>query len=126
MKTRHLLIIIAVIIVIPILLMQGCRSLVKNIYNSMDCNQFNIDHIELRTGIDIPQITRNYCELTETKRTASFQLLKTGQEKAAYAEKYFHWSEGHLFTNEGSNADTRWFASLDTLTSELIFELYYQ
>ncbi len=126
MKTRNLLILIAVIIAIPLLLMQGCRSLVKNIYYSMDCNQFNIDHIELRTGIDIPQIKRNYCELTGTKRTVSFHLLKTGQEKTDYAEKYFHWSEGHLFINEGSNEDTRWFASLDTLTSELIFELHYQ
>lgn len=126
MKTRRLLIIITVVIAVPLLLMQGCRSLVKNIYNSMNCNQFNIDHIELRTGINVPQITRNYCELTDTSRRVSFQLLKTGKEKAAYAEKYFTWSEKNFFISAGRDEFTRWFASLDTVTSELIFELYYQ
>jgi hypothetical protein len=126
MDKRNLLIIITVVVAFPLLLIQGCKSLAKNIYYSMDCDSFNIDHIELRTGIDIPQIKRNYCELDEMKRTVSFQLLKTGQEKTAYAEKYFKWSKDHLFTNEGSNKQTRWFASLDTLTSELIFELHYK
>lgn len=92
----------------------------------MDCDRFNIDHIELRTGIDVPRIKRNYCELTVTKRTVSFQLLLTGQEKTEYAEKYFQWSNDHLYTNEGSNEQTHWFASLDTLTSELKFELHYK
>jgi hypothetical protein len=126
MRIRFLLTIITVTIAIPLLLMQGCKSLVKTIYNSMNCDQFNIDHIELRTGIDVPRIERNYCELTETKRTVSFQLLLKGQEKAEYAEKYFYWSKDHLYTNEGSNEQTRWFASLDTLTSELTFELFYK
>lgn len=126
MRIRFLLTIITVTTAIPLMLMQGCKSLVKTIHNSMDCDQFNIDHIELRTGIDVPRIERNYCELTETKRTVSFQLLLKGQEKTEYAEKYFHWSKDHLYTNEGSNEQTRWFASLDTLTSELTFELFYK
>jgi len=92
----------------------------------MDCNQFNIDHIELRTGIDVPQIKRNYCELTDTSRTVSFQLLKTGKDKKAYAEKYFKWSNGSDYTQEGSNSDTRWTARLDTVTSELVFKLHYK
>lgn len=126
MNKRNFIIIFVLIIALPLLFMQGCKSLVRTIYESMDCDRFNIDHIELRTGIDIPQINRNYCELTETKRTVSFQFLKTGRDKRAYAEKYFTWSEANTFTSEGANEDTRWSASLDTLTSELIFELYYQ
>lgn len=126
MKTRNVSLLIAVIVVIPLLLTQGCRSLMKNIYNSMDCNQFNIDHIELRTGIDVPQIKRNYCELTDTSRTVSFQLLKTGEDKKAYAQKYFRWTKGSLFVQEGSNSDTRWSARLDTVTSELVFKLHYK
>lgn len=126
MKTRNVSLLISVIVVIPLLLTQGCRSLMKNIYNSMDCNQFNIDHIELRTGIDVPQIKRNYCELTDTSRTVSFQLLKTGEDKKAYAQKYFRWTKGSLFVQEGSNSDTRWSARLDTVTSELVFKLHYK
>ena len=126
MKTRNVSLLIAVIVVIPLLLTQGCRSLMKNIYNSMDCNQFNIDHIELRTGIDVPQIKRNYCELTDTSRTVSFQVLKTGEDKKTYAQKYFRWTKGSLFVQEGSNSDTRWSARLDTVTSELVFKLHYK
>lgn len=126
MKTRNVSLLISVIVVIPLLLTQGCRSLMKNIYNSMDCNQFNIDHIELRTGIDVPQIKSNYCELTDTSRTVSFQLLKTGEDKKAYAQKYFRWTKGSLFVQEGSNSDTRWSARLDTVTSELVFKLHYK
>jgi len=118
--------IIAITILIPLLLMEGCQSITQTIYDSMDCNQFNIDHIELRTGIDVPQIKRNYCELTDTSRTVSFQLLKTGKDKKAYAEKYFKWSNGSDYTQEGSNSDTRWTARLDTVTSELVFKLHYK
>ena len=126
MNARKVIIITSLTILVPLLLMKGCQSFARTIYNSMDCNQFNIDHIELRTGIDVPQIKRNYCELTDTSRTVSFQLLKTGKDKKAYAEKYFRWSEGSLFVQEGSNSDTRWSARLDTVTSELVFKLHYK
>lgn len=126
MNARKVIIITSLTILVPLLLMKGCQSFARTIYNSMDCNQFNIDHIELRTGIDVPQIKRNYCELTDTSRTVSFQLLKTGIDKKAYAEKYFQWSEGSLFVREGSNSDTRWSARLDTVTSELVFKLHYK
>lgn len=126
MNARKVIIITSLTILVPLLLMKGCQSFARTIYNSMDCNQFNIDHIELRTGIDVPQIKRNYCELTDTSRTVSFQLLKTGKDKKAYAEKYFRWSKGSLFVQEGSNSDTRWSAQLDTVTSELVFKLHYK
>ena len=126
MNARKVIIITSLTILVPLLLMKGCQSFARTMYNSMDCNQFNIDHIELRTGIDVPQIKRNYCELTDTSRTVSFQRLKTGKDKKAYAEKYFRWSKGSLFVQEGSNSDTRWSAQLDTVTSELVFKLHYK
>lgn len=92
----------------------------------MDCDRFNIDHIELRTGIDIPQITRNYCELTNGKRRVSFQLLKSGTDKMRYAQKYFTWYEQGLFKSEGMNDHTVWTATLDTVSNELNFELQYR
>lgn len=126
MNARKVVIINLLTILIPLLLMKSCQSFARTIYNSMDCNQFNIDHIELRTGIDVPQVERNYCNLTDTSRTVSFQLLKTGDDKRVYAEKYFKWSKGSLFNQKGSNSDTRWSARLDTVTSELVFKLHYK
>ena len=126
MNARKVIIITSLTILVPLLLMKGCQSFARTMYNSMDCNQFNIDHIELRTGIDVPQIKRNYCELTDTSRTVSFQILKTGEDKRVYAEKYFRWSKESVFVQEGSNSDTRWSAQLDTVTSELVFKLHYK
>ena len=124
-RTARILLIIAIIFAIPLLLMKGCQSLAKEIYWSMDCDQFNIDHIELRTGIDIPKITRNYCELSPTQRKVSFQLHKSGTDKAQYAATYFDYSGDHLFSASGTRKDHQWFATLDTTTNELIFIIHY-
>jgi len=113
-------------LLVPILFVKACKSLVSNIYHSMDCDRFNIDHIELRTGIDVPKITRNFCELNDSSRLVSFQLLKSGTDKAAYAAKYFTWKEGSYFNAAGENQDTYWSASLDTTTSELVFNIRYR
>ena len=126
MKSRNLYIFIGAVIGCSLLFMVGCKTLVKSIYFSMDCDRFNIDHIELRTGIDIPQITRNYCELSDEKRTVSFQLLKTGTDKAEYAQKYFTWNDEGFFKSEGMNDYTVWTATLDTVSNELIFKLHYR
>ena len=124
-KTARILLIIAIIFAIPLLLVKGCQSLAKEMYWSMDCDQFNIDHIELRTGIDIPKITRNYCELSPTQRKVSFELHKSGKDKAQYAAKYFDYSGDHLFSASGTRKDHQWFTTLDTTTNELIFIIHY-
>ena len=126
MNARKVIIITSLTILVPLLLMKGCQSFARTIYNSMDCNQFNIDHIELRTGIDVPQIKRNYCELTDTSRTVSFQLLKTRKDKNSLCREIFPMVGRITFYSEGSNSDTRWSARLDTVTSELVFKLHYK
>lgn len=126
MQRRNLLALTATMILVPILFVKACKSLASNIYHSMDCNRFNIDHIELRTGIDVPKITRNFCELNDSSRLVSFQLLKSGADKAAYAAKYFIWKEGSCFSATGENHDTYWSASLDTTTGELVFDIRYR
>ena len=86
---KNVLLLLSVSIGLPLLFMTGCRALVKNIYQSMDCDQFNIDHIELRTGINIPSVQRNYCELIDSVRSVSFQVLLNTEELEIYSAKYF-------------------------------------
>lgn len=123
---RRLFVLLFITLLVPILFVKACKSLASNIYHSMDCNRFNIDHIELRTGIDVPKITRNFCELNDSSRLVSFQLLKSGADKADYAAKYFTWKEGSYFYATGENHDTYWSASLDTTTDELVFDIRYR
>jgi len=121
---KSLLIMLVCVVTVPVLLFKGCTSLGKTIYTSMDCDRFNIDHIEMRTGIDIQQIQRNYCRLSSDEREVSFKSLKDGASEMAYAQRYFTW-DGTTFSAIGSNPETNWYASLDTISNELYFRLNY-
>ena len=121
---KNVLLLLSVSIGLPLLFMTGCRALVKNIYQSMDCDQFNIDHIELRTGIDVPKIKRKYCLLNDSTRTVEFEVLLNSEELKSYSAKYFNW-KAPLFTSEGRRSDTKWQASLDTTSRALIFTINY-
>ncbi len=124
MQGYKVLIIILITLVSPLLLIKGCQSFAKTIYQSMDCDQFNIDHIELRTGIDVPKIKRKYCQLNDSTRTVEFEVLLNSKELKSYSTKYFHW-DAPLFTAEGRRSDTEWQASLDTSNRALIFNINY-
>lgn len=123
-KVKTILILLGAIVGLPLLFMVGCKSLVKTIYQSMDCDQFNIDHIELRTGIDVPKIKRKYCQLNDSSRTVEFEVLLNSEELKSYSAKYFNW-ETPVFTAEGRRSDSKWQASLDTSTRALIFNINY-
>ena len=97
-KVKTILFLLGAIVGIPLLFMVGCKSLVKTIYQSMDCDQFNIDHIELRTGIDVPKIRRKYCQLKDSTRTVEFEVLLNSEELKSYGAKYFNW-KAPLFTS---------------------------
>ena len=117
---RNLFYIMGSLTVLSFLFVQGCRGLKRTIYSSMDCDQFNIDHIELRTGINIPKIKRLHCEIQNNTRKVGFLLRKTGSDEIEYAKKYFTWN-GTLYTAAGKNPETEWIATYDSTTN--IFEL---
>jgi hypothetical protein len=123
-KAKKLLILLGFVVGLPLLFMAGCKTLTSTIYQSMDCDQFNIDHIELRTGIDVPKVKRKNCQLNDSTRTVEFEVLLNAEELDAYSAKYFEWN-APVFTAEGERSDTRWQASLDTSSRALIFHLYY-
>ncbi|WP_339839299.1 hypothetical protein [uncultured Flavobacterium sp.] len=79
----------------------GFYGVSKMIYNSCSCEQFNIDNIELRTGINIPSIKNTECiydEITKTKKATFLidtekvdleaYILKNKLVKSDYGELY--------------------------------------
>jgi len=123
-ETVRILLIITVIVAIPLLFMKGCQSLTRNIYWSMDCDQFNIDHIEVRTGIDIPKVTTIKCFLNENQRITDFNVELNEEALSAYAKKHFTL-QGSLYFASGDREHHHWFATLDTANRILHFELQY-
>jgi uncharacterized protein YceK len=107
------------------LLLGGCGLLRKTIYDSMDCNQFNIDHIEMRTGINIPLIDSTiHCSLDAHFRDVSFRLSEK-VDMNRYANSHFVWSDDNGWRSEGKAEGHRWKAELDTITRQLAFTIQY-
>ena len=70
---KKILLIVSTVLLFAILVAFGIYGFSKIIYNSCNCKRFNIDNIELRTGINIPEIktvTCNYNEITKTKKSS--------------------------------------------------------
>ena len=123
-NTARTVLILAIIIAIPLLLMKGCQSLTRTIYWSMDCDQFNIDHIEVRTGINIPKVSTLNCTLSSTQRLVDFNIQLDTEAMRTYADKHFTYQDSMHYA-EGVREHHRWFATLDTANRILHFELQY-
>jgi len=121
---RRFFYIFGALLLLTLLFFQGCRGLSRTIYNSMDCDRFNIDHIELRTGINIPSVTRLDCQIEDNQRIAEFDVHISGEDKKQYARRYFKWN-GIIYYAQGKDPNTEWSASYDTLTNRLQLQLDY-
>ncbi len=106
----------------------GCKSLISHIYKRVDCEQFNIDNIELRTGINIPSIRDVECECNEAKtlKTNTFILNSDIVDLPDYISKNKFKLEDGQYKNIGKRKDTEWEAVLNTETSELKIVIKYR
>ena len=66
---KKILLILSAISLFLTLVGFGFYGFSKMIYNSCDCERFNIDNIELRTGINIPSIKDTECTYDQTTKT---------------------------------------------------------
>lgn len=120
MKT--ILIIVGSIVLIITLLMGGCVALNRHIYSRMDCERFNIDNVEVRTGINIPSIKDVECECREQHKTAKFVL---DTDLTSYVELNKFELVDDKYYRKGKDEYTIWEASLDMETAELIVDIDY-
>jgi len=106
----------------------GCKGLISHIYNRTDCEQFNIDNIEVRTGIDIPAVSKVICDFNETKniKTSVFTLDKLQVDLDDYVARNGFESQGNVYVNTGERADTKWEANLDKTSLDLTVSVTYR
>lgn len=118
---------IASVALVLVLGAAGCKSLISHIYNRVDCEQFNIDNVEVRTGINIPSITKVDCECNEAKtvKTNTFILNADLVDMTDYVSKNKFILEDGQYRNIGKRDDTEWEAILNTETSELKVVIKY-
>ncbi len=113
------------IVLTCLLCMGGCKLLVKSIFNRQDCERFNIDNIEVRTGIDIPAVTDCDCKSENMTKTSVFTLDTSVIQVAEYREKHKFIATDSLYIRQDSNEYTKWKATLNDKTAELSFILHY-
>jgi len=106
----------------------GFRMLVKHIYNRTDCERFNIDNIEVRTGINIPAVEDVICEFkaTENTKVSMFTLNKSSLDFSRYIKNNDFVKEGDFYINRGKKADTEWEARLSEEDLKLTVSLVYK
>lgn len=109
----------------PIICYKSCSSF---IYNQETCAQFNIDNIELRTGIDIPKITDVICDYKATEKTkvSVFTLNHLTLNFDYYITRNKFVKEGDFYVNRGERADTKWDARLNEENMKLTVSLVYK
>lgn len=125
---KYILYSIASVLLVLFLGAAGCKSLISHIYKRVDCEQFNIDNVEVRTGINIPSVTDVDCECNETKtlKTNTFVLNSAIVDLSDYASKNKFILEDGQYKNIGKREDTEWEAILNPETSELKVVIKYR
>ena len=117
--------IIGLIVLMMVILMGGCRVLVKGIFNRKDCESFNIDNIEVRTGIDIPKTAGCDCVSDGKTKTAEFVIDKSKVELNDYIAKQGFIKKDSIYELSDESDHTKWTAKLNKKTAELKFILHY-
>ncbi|MEM7367192.1 MAG: hypothetical protein AAF587_01255 [Bacteroidota bacterium] len=125
---KQILIAISILAASLFLFMGGVKMLVSHIYNRTDCERFNIDNIEVRTGIDIPSVSEADCtcdQIAKTKRS-TFTINTQQVDLDEYLTTNKFVEQDGAYVNAGEREDTKWKAKLDPETHVLTVMLEYK
>ncbi|MEM1325466.1 MAG: hypothetical protein AAGI23_05905 [Bacteroidota bacterium] len=109
-------------------LMSSYIGLSRHIYNRTDCERFNIDNIELRTGINVPQVLAEECACqTDGKlKQTSFVIDTSVVDINDYiSSQNWSLSSDGQYIASSINDRSEWQAQLDPQTAKLSFEIRY-
>ena len=127
---KKVLIIISTIALFFTLVGFGFYGLSKIIYNCCSCEQFNIDNIELRTGINIPSIKDVECTYDETTRTkkATFIIdsIKVNLDEYIQSNKLINSNSEELYHKSNDTKNHSYKGTLNRTTGKLDIEIIYK
>lgn len=123
---KRFIIIIAALLVLTLSSMAGFRALSGHIFERTDCERFNIDNIELRTGLDIPAIHSLECNSDGILKQSVFVLDTTHFNLNEYLKTYKFTRDNFRYFARGENESTRWSAVYMPTTQELRVNIKYK
>jgi len=122
---KKAIVLLSLVIITIIFLLGSCALLSKHIYSRQDCVTFNIDNIELRTGINIPKVLSSKCECTDHRKNAEFVLDLDQLDITDYLSKNKLERAESRYIRVGKNHNTNWSAHYDSLKATLAVEIEY-
>ena len=123
---RNVLIIVGVLVISGILFVGSVHLFGKHIYNTRSCNVFNIDNIELRTGVNIPKVTATECQCTNDTKVSKFIIDSEQIEVDDYIKKNNFKLIDDLYIKANDNENSTYKVVFNKETSELIVNLTYK
>nr|WP_321233338.1 hypothetical protein [uncultured Psychroserpens sp.] len=96
------------------------------IFNTQSCSSFNIDNIELRTGVDIPKVSSTDCICNDNTKISKFIIDTDNVDLDYYISRNdFTLVEG-LYIKENDNKNSTYKVILNINTAELTVNLTYK
>tara|TARA_B100000809_G_C15065744_1_gene504124 strand:+ start:842 stop:1222 length:381 start_codon:yes stop_codon:yes gene_type:complete len=123
---KKVTIVITVILGIIVMLYGGLHLFGKMIYNTQSCERYNIDNIELRTGVDIPEITATDCECKNHEKISKFSIDTNKVDLEDYISKNDFTLVDGLYIKENDNKNSKYKVAFDKKTAELTVNLRYK
>ena len=119
-------IVLTISIGIIVILYFGLHLFSRMIYNTQSCERFNIDNIELRTGVNIPEIKSYDCECTNNKKFSKFIIDTDKVDLDDYVTRNNFTLKNDLYIKEDDNKDGTYKVAFDKTTDELTVNLTYK
>ena len=123
---KKLLLGITLLVVFIVMLFGGLNLFGRYIYNTQSCERFNIDNIELRTGINIPAITNSDCECKDNKKLSKFIIDTDKVDLDDYISKNDFTLIDDLYIKENDNKNSTYKVVFNKKTDEIIVDLTYK
>jgi len=96
------------------------------IFNTQSCHSFNIDNIELRTGVNIPEVTSTDCECKDHKKISKFIIDTNKVDLNNYIENNDLIFTNGLYIKENNNKNSNYKVVFNKETAELTINLIYK
>ena len=123
---KKLLIVTGIIGLFIVLFMVSFNSLAKHIYNRTDCERFNIDNVEVRTGIDIPSIIDATCSSNGKIKNSIFTIDTNKVDINTYIKTNKFVKEDSIYINTGESKNTKWKITLNPESAILNVSIEYK
>lgn len=121
------LLIVILISVLIIMTLYGLLHLYgRQIYNTKSCELYNIDNIELRTGVDIPEVISTDCKCENNTKVSKFILDTAQVDLDRYISRNDFKRIDSLYVKENDTKTSKYRVVFNKTTAELIVNLTYK